>query len=101
MLTLFQPSKEIEVDKLEEILENIEKKKISENDVKTIMQKLSEGKSLKEASQKSDVNLKEEAQKIIKQKPDLSQGAYMGLLMGKFKGQLSGKEVANILKELL
>jgi len=101
MLTLFQPSKEIETDKLEEILENIEKKKISENDVRTIMQKLSEGKSLKEASEKSDINLEEEARKLLKEKPNLSQGAYMGLLMGKFKGQVSGKEVSDILKDLL
>lgn len=101
MLTLFQPEKEIEIDKLEEILEGIEKKKISENDVKNIMQKISEGKSLKEASEKSDINLKEEAKKIIKEKPGLSQGAYMGLLMGKFKGQVSGKEVSDILRELM
>ncbi len=101
MLTLFQPEKGIEVDKLEEILEGIEKKKISENDVKTIMQKLSEGKSLKEASEKSDVDLKGEAEKLIKEKSGLSQGAYMGLLMGKFKGQVSGKEVSDVLRELL
>ena len=98
MLTLYQPKPKIEIDKLEEILEN---KTISENQIKTIMQKLSEGKSLKEATQKSDINLKEEAQKIIKQKPGLSQGAYMGLIMGKFKGQVSGKEVADILKKLM
>jgi len=101
MLTLFQPSKQIEVDKLEEILEGIASKTISENDVKTIMQKLSEGKSLKEASAKSDVNLKEEAEKLIKEKPNLSQGAYMGLIMSKFKGQVSGKDVADVLKKLL
>ncbi len=101
MLTLFQPEKEIEVDKLEEILEEIEKKIISENDVKTIMLKLSNGKSLKQASEKSNINLKEEAEKIIKEKPNLSQGAYMGLLMGKFKGQISGKEIADILKTIM
>jgi len=101
MLTLFQPKEKVEVDKLEEILEAVAKKKIVENDVKTIMQKISQGKSLDEASQKADINLKSEAQKIIKEKPNLSQGAYMGLLMGKFKGQVSGKEVADVLKELL
>jgi len=101
MLTLFQPSKEIEIDKLEEILENIEKKKISENDTKTIMLKLSQGKTLKEASEKSDINLKGEAEKLIAEKPGLSQGAYMGLIMGKFKGQVSGKEVSDVLRELL
>jgi Glu-tRNA(Gln) amidotransferase subunit E-like FAD-binding protein len=101
MLTLYQPKQKIEIDKLEEVLENLNNKTISENQIKTIMQKLSEGKSLKEATQKSDINLKEEALKIIKQKPGLSQGAYMGLIMGKFKGQVSGKEVADILKELI
>ena len=101
MLTLFQPEKEIGVDKLEEILELREKNGGTRMDVKTIMQKLSEGKSLKEASEKSDVNLKEEAEKLIKEKSGLSQGAYMGLLMGKFKGQVSGKEVSDVLKELL
>ena len=101
MLTLFQLGKEIEVDKLEEILENIVNEKISENEVKTIMQRISEGKSLKDAMKKSNINLKEEAEKIIKEKPNLSQGAYMGLLMGKFKGQVSGKEVSDVLKELI
>jgi Glu-tRNA(Gln) amidotransferase subunit E-like FAD-binding protein len=112
MLTLFQTDKaaptgegyvkrRIGIDKLEEILQIVKEGKISENSVKTIMQKLSQGTSLKEAMQKSDINLKSEAQKIIKQKPGLSQGAYMGLLMGKFKGQVSGKEVADTLKELL
>jgi len=101
MLTLFQPKKEIEIDKLEEILEKVEKKIISENDVRNIMQKLSEGKSISEASEKSDINLKEEAKKLIKEKPGLSQGAYMGLLMGKFKGQVSGKEVSDALKEVM
>ncbi|MBU2577036.1 MAG: Glu-tRNA(Gln) amidotransferase subunit GatE [Nanoarchaeota archaeon] len=101
MLTLFQQKKEIEVDKLEEILEAVAKKKISENDVKTIMQKIVQGKSLEEASEKADIDLKSEAKKIIKEKPGLSQGAYMGLLMGKFKGQVSGKEVSDVLRELL
>jgi len=101
MLTLFQPDKKIEVDKLEEILELVAKKKIAENNVKNIMQKISEGKSLKEASEKSTLNLKSEAEKIIKEKPGISQGAYMGLLMGKFKGQISGKETSDVLKELL
>lgn len=101
MLTLFQTEPEIEIDKLEEILEGIERKLFSENDVKNIILKLSQGKSLKKASEKSDVNLKEEAEKLIKKKPGLSQGAYMGLIMGKFKGQVSGKDVADVLKELL
>jgi len=100
MLTLFQTDKPILTDKLEEILQKIKEGKISEDNTKTIMQKISDGKSLKEAMKKSDINLKEEAEKIIKEKPGLSQGAYMGLVMGKFKGQVSGKEVSDILQKL-
>ena len=85
----------------EQILEKIEKKEIPENDAKTVMQKLSQGISIEKATEKSDIDLKSEALKIIKEKPGLSQGAYMGLLMGKFKGQVSGKEIADALKELI
>jgi len=101
MLTLFQPENPINVDKLEEILENVAKKKISENDVKNVMKKLSEGSSLNEASKKANIDLKGEVEKLIKEKPGLSQGAYMGLVMGKFKGEVSGKEVSDILKEVM
>jgi len=85
---------------LEAILEQVGKK-ITENDVKDVMSKLAQGKTLDEALEKADVDLKSEAKKIIKEKPGLSQGAYMGLLMNKFKGQVSGKEVADALKEVM
>ncbi|MCD4771601.1 Glu-tRNA(Gln) amidotransferase subunit GatE [archaeon] len=85
---------------LEAILEQVDKK-ISANDVKLILQKITQGIPLEKAMEKSDIDLKSEAQKIIKQKPNLSQGAYMGLLMQKFKGQVSGKDVSDTLKELL
>ena len=111
-LTLFQkeisrkenkPLKEINeifnAHTLEAILEQVGKN-ISANDVKTIMQKIAQGNSLDEAMEKSDVNLREEVEKLIKEKPGLSQGAYMGLIMGKFKGQISGKEVMGVLREL-
>ena len=65
------------------------------------MQKISQGKTLEEATKKSNINLEAEVKKIIKEKPGLSQGAYMGLLMEKFKGQISGKEVADILKKII
>ncbi len=101
MLTIFQPKPEISIDNLESILEKISKEEIPETDANTVMQKMSQGMTLKEATKKSNIDLKSEAQKIIKEKPNLSQGAYMGLLMGKFKGQVSGKEIADTLKKLL
>lgn len=88
------------VHTLEAILEWVGKK-ISSNDVKTVMQKIAQGKSLDEAMEKSDIDLKGEVEKLIKEKSGLSQGAYMGLVMAKFKGQVSGKEVSEVLRELL
>ena len=101
MLTLFQPSPKLSPDKLEEILDLLEQHKISKNDIKTIMQKISQGMTTKQAIEKPQINLEQECKKLIKQKPNLSQGAYMGLLMQKFKGHLSGKEIADQLKQLL
>jgi len=85
---------------LEAVLEQVGKK-ISANDVKLALQKVAQGTPLEEALEKSNIDLKSEAKSIIKEKPNLSQGAYMGLLMQKFKGQVSGKDVSDILKELL
>ncbi|MFA4887875.1 MAG: Glu-tRNA(Gln) amidotransferase subunit GatE [Candidatus Nanoarchaeia archaeon] len=112
-LTIFQKEISVKTDKsreevekilnihtVEAILEQVGKK-ISENDVKTIMQKIVDGKSLDEAMEKGNIDLKEEIKKLIKDKPGLSQGAYMGLVMGKFKGQVSGKDVSDALKELM
>jgi len=90
----------LNVHVLEGILEQVGKE-ISKNDVKTVMQKIARGASLEEAIKKSGIDLKSEAEKIIKEKPGLSHGAYMGLIMGKFQGQLSGKEVSDILKDLM
>ena len=86
-------------DLLEGILSQVGKK-ISESDVKTVMQRIVEGKSLKDAMQKSDVDLAGEIKKLIKEKPGLSANAYMGLIMAKFKGQVSGKEVMDEINRL-
>jgi len=90
----------LNIHTLEAILDEVGKK-ISPNDVKIVMQKVVCGDSLDDAMEKSDMDLMSEAEKIIKEKPNLSQGAYMGLLMGKFKGLVSGKEVADVLKKLI
>jgi len=91
-----KPTEEIEdilnTDILVDILSEVGKK-ISENDIKGVMQRLVDGESLKTAMEKQEVNLKSEIEKLIKQKPGLSDKAYMGLLMAKFKGRVSGKEV--------
>jgi Glu-tRNA(Gln) amidotransferase subunit E-like FAD-binding protein len=85
---------------IENVLEEVDKN-ISSNDVKNVLQKIVSGKTIKEAIKKSEINLKEEIKKIVKEKPNLSKGAYMGLIMGKFKGQISGKEVDEALNKII
>ena len=46
-------------------------------------------------------NLEQEIKKIIDDKPGLSIGAYMGLVMQKFQGKVDGKKAMEILKKLI
>jgi len=90
----------LSIDLLSDVLSEVGKK-ISEQDVKHVLEKIVSGQSFEKAIEKQDVDLDNEIEKIVKEKPGLSQGAYMGLIMAKFKGQVSGKEVADKLKEVL
>ncbi len=90
----------LNLDVLESVLENVGGK-ISKNDVKTVLGKIVSGKSVGEATQKADVDLEGEIERLIREKQGLSRGAYMGLIMGKFKGIVNGKEVGEILDEKL
>jgi len=79
---------------LAEIFEKIPEE-ITFVEVKPIMHKILQGQTLKEAMERAEIHLSEEVKQLIKEKPGLSQGAYMGLIMAKFKGQVSGKEVSD------
>jgi len=87
-------------DILESVLREVNTT-ISETDVKLVLTKIAQGTPLNQALTKEKINLEEEISELIKQKPELSEGAYMGLIMAKFKGKVSGKEVMDILKEKL
>lgn len=90
------------IDVLEEILKAFEKKKIEEHDIKQVLEKVLKGQKLEEALRKEKVEgLEDEVLKIVKEKPGLSINAYMGLIMAKFKGKVSGKEIMDILKRIL
>ncbi|MFZ5955235.1 MAG: Glu-tRNA(Gln) amidotransferase subunit GatE [Nanoarchaeota archaeon] len=79
-------------DVIESILTEINKS-LSEDDVRIVMQEIAVGKPLAQALQRERINISEEIDKLIKEKPGLSPNAYMGLLMAKFKGKVSGKEI--------
>jgi len=100
------------LNKTEEILEEsygdvlraLNKKKIYEADVKDILMKLAQGKTLESATKLEKANvgdIEENILKIIKEKPGLNPNAYMGLIMKEFKGQVSGQEVMGIIQKIL
>ena len=92
------------LDIIESIVNGVREGKISRNDVKHVMEEVVKGKPLDEALEIEKADLGEmegEIAKLVKKKPGLSIGAYMGLIMKKFKGKISGKEVNEILEKLL
>ena len=91
-------------DVLSEILENVKKKKINENEIKHVMNRIALGENISNilASEKTDLNaIEDKIKKIIKEKPGLSEHAYMGIVMAEFKGKVSGKEVMEIIKRYI
>ncbi len=88
------------------ILENVKSKKISENDIKEVMERVAEGTPVKEAVkiEKADISeIEEKIMKIIKDKPGLTANAYMGLVMKELglKGKISGKDAMEIIKKFM
>ncbi len=93
--------KKLSVDVLGEILENLKEGKIGKNDVLDVMNEIVKGKSVEDALKVEKVSLdkvEEFVAKIVKEKPGLNVGGYMGLIMKEFKGKVSGKEIMEILK---
>jgi len=92
------------VDIIETILKAVSNKKILEEDVKGVMEKIAKKMPLDEALkvEKKDIGeIEAEIAKIVKEKPGLSIGGYIGLVMAKFKGKVSGKDVSDILGKLV
>jgi Glu-tRNA(Gln) amidotransferase subunit E-like FAD-binding protein len=94
----------LSLDIIENIIKAVKEEKIDKRDVKHVMTEIVNGKSFEDAIkiEKADLSdVESEIAKIVKEKPGLSVGGYMGLIMAKFKGKVSGKEVTEILKKLL
>jgi Glu-tRNA(Gln) amidotransferase subunit E-like FAD-binding protein len=100
-----QISEKLNLEILSHILESVKSEKIPESSVKEVLTEIIKGKnhvqviSSFKPTKKSDIE--DEIKLIIKQKPNLSIGAYMGLLMAKFKGKADGKELMELLKKFV
>ena len=84
------------------VLDNLKKKKISENQVKKVLERIVEGMGVEDAIvfEKEDLgDAEEKIMKIVKEKPELSEKAYMGLVMKEFAGKIDGKNAMEIIKK--
>ena len=96
----------IDIDKItesefEEIFKVLNQDKISKDVIPSILLDYAkkEFKSFDKYTIKKE-NIESEINKIVKEKPNLSIGAYMGLVMAKFKGRIDGKTAVEILKKI-
>ncbi|MAH07609.1 hypothetical protein CMI38_05170 [Candidatus Pacearchaeota archaeon] len=92
------------IDVVERIVDGVSKGEIDRGDVKHVMEEIVKGKSVEDAIGMEKVDLgdvESEIVKLVKKKPGLSVGGYMGLIMKEFKGKVSGKEVSEILGKLV
>ena len=86
------------------LLKSIKEKKISEEHLKHVMEKIAKGEAKEKAIkfERMDMNsVEEKIHHIIKSKPGLSENAYMGLAMKEFNGKISGKEIMEIIKKYI
>jgi Glu-tRNA(Gln) amidotransferase subunit E-like FAD-binding protein len=83
------------------ILENLKKKKINENQIKQVLERIIEGEDFEKAIsfELETDSIEEKILKIVKEKPGLAINAYMGIAMKEFAGKISGKEIAEIIKK--
>lgn len=89
---------------LERVLEELNEGTISEGDIKGILLKVVQGENLDEALkiEKVDDNaLEEEISKIVKEKPGLRAGAYMGMIIGKLGAGVDKRKAMEIVNRLV
>lgn len=85
----------------EEVLEYLNERKINNDGLMEILIKKikNEKIDLKQYKAVSAGNLEKEIKEIISKKPGLSIGAYMGIVMEKYRGKVEGKRVMEIIKK--
>jgi len=95
----------LNLDLLEDILKLLNEGKIKEEAIKGIMKDAAEGKKLEQAVLKEETNLEKLEEEIMnlikKEKTGLSESAYMGLLMAKYRGKVSGKELIELIRKYM
>ncbi len=96
-------SEKLKEEDFKEILSHLDKNKISKEAVIELLVGKIKGKKVDISKYKgvSEDNLENEIKKIVEAKPALSVGAYMGIIMAKYRGKVDGQKVMQILKKLV
>ncbi len=96
----------ITADAIDIILTAVKNKELNESQARDVIKEVALGKSVVDAVAEkkeklpSTANVEEEILRIIKEKPNLTINAYMGIVMKEIRG-LTGREAIEILKKLL
>ncbi len=89
-------------DDFKEVLDYLDKNKVAKEAViEILIEKIKEKKvDISKYKGIPDKELEQEIKKIVKAKPSLSIGAYMGIIMSKYRGKVDGKKAISILKKI-
>ncbi len=94
--------KRVSIDVIETILNHVKTGKIDEGKARIVLERIIDGKTIEEAMVFEELkDIDKEIEELVRKKPGLSMNAYMGLVMSRYKGKISGKSVIEILKKYL
>jgi Glu-tRNA(Gln) amidotransferase subunit E-like FAD-binding protein len=86
------------------VTEFLRDKKISKEQVKIVLERIVKGEEINKAiefEKQDNVSVEEEILNIIKEKPGLSENAYMGIVMKELRGKINAGEVMGIIRKLV
>ncbi|RLG12163.1 Glu-tRNA(Gln) amidotransferase GatDE subunit E [Candidatus Pacearchaeota archaeon] len=101
-ISLEKAEKILNRDVISFVLESLRKKKISEENIKQVFEKILNGDELEKAIKFEKINqveIEDRIRKIIHEKPGLSLNAYMGIVMKELRGKINGKIAMEIIKK--
>jgi glutamyl-tRNA(Gln) amidotransferase subunit E len=94
----------LSLDVIESVINAVSKGELVREDIKHVLTEIAKGKSFNDAINLEKIDISEiegEIVRLVKEKPGLTIPGYMGLIMQKFKGKISGKDANIILNRLL
>ena len=86
------------------LLEEVKKGNLGKSSIREVFSDILHGVPLEGAIKKekaSDDEIEEEVRNVVKERPGLSENAYMGVMMTKFKGKVDARKMMEIIKRVV